>query len=350
MKQPSGRNRGFTLIELLAVVAIIGVLIAILVPATTAVRNSARRTASQTALAAIETAMESFKADTRFGSAYSPSRSDISSGSQAGDVASPYRTNGHQTSNYINDMTGAALLVWALAGADQLGTPGFKTVVRNSEFWAQDTHTSRVAVSGSDYYGLYGLDDAQQPRHARGGPYVDLSKVRVSDARQDGAITRFEISAETSARRGAVQLRDYPMFLDGFGFPILYYRADPAGRSIVDQRDHGDPYQLSNQQERGVYHWADNGPLVAGNNRLLLRATAADHRLTPRYVRSGDNTDKVMTDATYAGTFTRYIANPNVQARVEPQKPDGYLLISAGTDGVYGTPDDVTNFAHNGSK
>ena len=37
-----------------------------------------------------------------------------------------------------------------------------------------------------------------------------------------------------------------------------------------------------------------------------------------------------------------YFENPSMPNT--PRQKDGYVLISAGTDRVYGTPDDITNF------
>ena len=48
-----------------------------------------------------------------------------------------------------------------------------------------------------------------------------------------------------------------------------------------------------------------------------------------------------LEDANY---FYEYIRDPRVQARPWPYRPDSYLLISAGADGIYGTNDDIRNF------
>ena len=42
--------------------------------------------------------------------------------------------------------------------------------------------------------------------------------------------------------------------------------------------------------------------------------------------------------------FYEYIRDPKVHARPWPYRPDSYLLISAGMDGIYGTDDDIRNF------
>ena len=54
-------------------------------------------------------------------------------------------------------------------------------------------------------------------------------------------------------------------------------------------------------------------------------------------VLSGDN-------PTYDDTFARFIWDPSIKARNTPVRKKEYLLISAGTDGIYGTADDITNW------
>ena len=43
-------------------------------------------------------------------------------------------------------------------------------------------------------------------------------------------------------------------------------------------------------------------------------------------------------------TFADFILDGKVAARPTPVNKDGYLLISAGADGVYGSEDDITNW------
>jgi hypothetical protein len=42
--------------------------------------------------------------------------------------------------------------------------------------------------------------------------------------------------------------------------------------------------------------------------------------------------------------FYEYIRDPKVQGTPWPYRPDSYILISAGADGLYGTSDDICNF------
>ena len=91
------------------------------------------------------------------------------------------------------------------------------------------------------------------------------------------------------------------------GAPILYYKADTSVKTI-----------------RSIYGSFDNTVLLS----FKQMADQRDHPLMRSSI------------------FYDYIKNPKITARDWPYRPDSYILISAGADGLYGTRDDITNFGN----
>ena len=91
------------------------------------------------------------------------------------------------------------------------------------------------------------------------------------------------------------------------GAPILYYKADTSVKRI-----------------RAIYQSFDNTVLLD----FKQMADQRDHPLR------------------MSSFFYDYIKDPKITARDWPYRPDSYILISAGADGLYGTPDDITNFGN----
>lgn len=321
--QKRSRRPAFTLVELLAVIAIIGLLIAILVPGVSAVKRSAKETQTKAIIGTLETGLQTFKGEQQVGGTFPPSHTDDPSNRLK--VANPYNGFGGSTI----EISGAGLLVWGLLGADSLGTPGFKAV-DGDEYWADST--------GNDDDGdLYYVDGKKGPAFTRYGPYVDLSKVKLSELVRDNNNNPqgYKIEAETRAGLG---LRDYPMFLDSFGYPILYWKADGAGKALAENEWDG------TRTARGIYHYSDNEEVIS--------AAGMNHRLKwGGYDPSSPGNDPeegILSDGHFYTYFAYYIWNQDVAAKPTPLRPDSYILISAGADGMYGTADDIDNFSHNG--
>ncbi len=100
------------------------------------------------------------------------------------------------------------------------------------------------------------------------------------------------------------------------GTPILYYRANTSSKSLTE---------TSALTGTGIYDYRDN-TLLVGLGKL------------------GD----VMTTHPLWGSvedFYEYIKDPKVEAIPWPYRPDSYILISAGADGLYGNAD-ITNFGN----
>ncbi len=328
-------GRGFTLTELLVVIAIIAILIAILIPAVSQIQVQARKASTRATFNNLETGIESLRADTRFGGSLPPSASPNPERDNNGvpQVTSPYPFN----ENNQMQISGAGLLYWALAGADSLGNPGFKTFRSSSQYWSEDSGT---AISGAQS-SAYALENTTlKPIHARGGPYVELSNIPRTQFNR--GTSSFEIDAEIAAAAdpSRVPQREYPMFLDAFGFPILYYKADTIGETVADEFPGRAMTGAPNNSLIGTYHWADNRQLIELGAQMLKLTPSTRHMLS--------NTQPYPNSGSSAAQFFEYIQDTSIEARPTPYRRDSYLLISPGPDGNYGTADDIANFDHNG--
>lgn len=100
------------------------------------------------------------------------------------------------------------------------------------------------------------------------------------------------------------------------GPPILYFRADPSK-----------PYFSLGQAANSVYNIMDNLQIVITQQQFDV--SEAEHLILQNFYR-----------ADYK------ILDKKVLSKPWPHKPDSYILISAGIDGLYGTGDDITSFGY----
>jgi hypothetical protein len=115
------------------------------------------------------------------------------------------------------------------------------------------------------------------------------------------------------------------------GMPVLYYRADPT--QLTHQYD---------QMATNIYRYSDNHELLA---------------IQPPWITDPNDThplydSSVSSPVANGGQrFYEMTTNPDVIVKMgsttypQPYNRDSYILISAGWDGLYGTKDDVFNFA-----
>jgi len=175
-----GARSGFTVIELLTVVFIIGLLVSIMLPSLHTARTHTRVTRTKAVFHSINTGLEMFHEDSYVGGDYPPSTWDTANnGDPAGLGGEPAQ--------------GAETLVWALLGADGLGTPGFD---------------GNLGTGAGELYEV----GATGPVHHRSGPFFNVSDVSLEN------VTIFV---------GAGNERDAKVIVDSFGGAILYYKAEP---------------------------------------------------------------------------------------------------------------------------
>jgi hypothetical protein len=110
------------------------------------------------------------------------------------------------------------------------------------------------------------------------------------------------------------------------GVPILYYKANQSQKTIqgIYNVDDDDAIVALKEMLDGRGHPIGSGPFPSPfSNRLEF------------FYGNPDTTTGIIG----------YIQDPKVTARQWPYKSDSFILISAGADGIYGTSDDICNFA-----
>ncbi len=311
---------GLTIIEILVVVGIIAILVGILVPALTMVQKTAKGVKQRAQFTAIDLGLAAFRND--YGE-YPPSN--------WWDSLIP---------NTPQDYCGAQKLAEALLGWDLLG-------FHPDSAWRAD---GLDAVNGPETYdpaGVYKKDPVvyQQNLKKRRDRYIEMD---VANAFQLGESTagRDGLFVSTAGLWGGQPLRkntyvlcdvyDVPerklMLPDGRsvvpGTPILYYRANAASKTI--------DRTISGIRLRDlIYNSGDNVPLIN-----LGRLSDAAKPIAQRQQHPLD----MAATPPWGVNFYDYIRDSKVTAHPWPYRPDSYILISAGPDGLYGTNDDIRNF------
>ena len=286
----SNRRAAFTIVELLTVMSIIVILIGLLVPALNQVKKFALEVKQSAQLKSIDTAIELFNSE----------------------------FDGYPDSSRLGpdgmEYCGAMKLCEAVMGQDLLGyhpdstfrgdgTNGISALYPNSNSVTPQQYRDNLATRKGPYLpldnanayamnDLYGTTDPFLPRHF---VLCDVYK----------RVTHKTIGSKV-------------------GMPILYYRANTANTlHDVDAPDN----------PQNIYNYRDNQTLLAlgkpsdqGNpGNVGTPASGAHALLNPtRFYMNTRNAKVLMTS--------------------RPYRADTFILISAGWDGEYGTPDDICNY------
>ncbi len=321
------RRSGFTLVEMLTVIAIITLLIGILVPSLSAARTAATRTAVSAQLNAISTGCEMFRND----EGQYPASNPFTFGPYGQLAAQNTAINNWE----VNNLTGAHLIVDAMVGRDFLG-------------YDPKAGLGPGAAVDSRWYA--GAVPAGQFPRARRNAYIRPEGIAsaTADKPPQDAFGTYDPSAVPNPYLPRVDAADttVPVFVDKFGFPVLYYRANPRTNQStpIIQSPAGVP--VDPNVGDGVYDGRDNALFTSpvGRQHRISDANVASYLYNPGTAQFLDNNFAEFIRSFRASSYVAG-SNPPIIQYPRPVNSESFILLSAGKDGIFGNLDDVANFA-----
>jgi len=282
----NNRKAAFTIVELLTVMSIIVILIGLLVPATNKVRVYAYEVKQKAQFHSIDTAIELFN-----------SQFDGYPDSDALDPdGQPY--------------CGAMKLCEAMMGQDLMGFHPDSIFRSNGQGLYPDANSVSPAAyrdSLSKRKGPYlPLENANA--YMLGDLYLNESKLPNTGPFEPRHFVLCDVYKRVTHRTTGKKI----------GMPILYYKANTARTlHLVAEPDNPE----------NIYNYRDNQQLIMlGKPWDPPSKGGSPHRLLEKT------------------RFYLNTKNDKVTTASRPFRADTYILISAGWDGEYGTPDDICNY------
>ena len=284
----TNNKAAFTIVELLTVMSIIVILIGLLVPALNQVKKYATEVKQKAQLHSIDTAIEFFNSEF-------DSYPDSSATDQTG---APY--------------CGAMKLAEAMMGQDLRGvhpdtifladgTDGFKNLYPTAQEGTPEQYKMNISTRKGPYLPLenanaYLMEDIYPEITPFGSGHFVLCDVFR------------RVTHRTTGQK--------------VGMPILYYRANTAN-SLHDVANPANP--------ENIYNYRDNQQLLMLGMPWNPPPDGSLHKLA-------------VEDSQVGVRFYKNTMNDKVTTASIPYRENTYILISAGWDGEYGTPDDICNF------
>jgi len=290
----SDKKTAFTIIELLTVMSIIVILIGLLVPSLQMAKRYAKEVRQKAQFHSIDVAMELYKNEFE----------DYPDSARLDGADKPY--------------PGATRLCEAMLGQDLLGFHPLSRFRADCSINASDKIYDNPPAGAVLY-----LTTAENLK-ARKGPYLQLEKTsayRLSDIYGIDGVG--DITPSLFVLCDVYNRVKNVTTGKGIGMPILYYKADTAGIRHDPNKlpTPGDPPN----KQGNFYDYSDN-----------VDITVLGMPWNPSVPHPMYTTPKIF-----------YINTKNDKIELKdgrPYRADSYILLSAGFDGQYGTPDDIFNF------
>lgn len=328
-------RRAFTLVELLVVIAIIGVLIGLLFPTIAAVQQRAREADTASLLQSLSSACERYAQD--FNGAYpGPIANNAIEAVTQSAAAFPtvFTATGFATAPYVggaNRFTMSENLYLGLMGGLRIQAGA---VVYDASTAGQGPATLNPLAPGrrTPYYNANADWSMKDQGGAKSGQFIDLA--------------------------GNANDTIVPEFVDRFGspMPILYWRARRSVVTTTGTTASDNPvvtlgrYSSGSEVAVAPYDLAQNSAYLGsgiGEGRSIrptdIRGSSATPQL-PHGLRTVDPTRNAI-DKANVFPFDAYAYFYDRASGTTPRakQKDGYFLISAGRDRVYGTDDDIAS-------
>jgi type II secretory pathway pseudopilin PulG len=278
------QKRAFTIVELLTVMSIIVILIGLLVPALNMVRKYAWEVKQKAQFKSIDVAIELF--NTEF-NGYPDSSAN-------GPDGQPY--------------CGAMKLCEAMLGQDLMGFHPDSIFRSDGTDGTKELYPDAKSVDPKAY-----RDNLSVRKRYLPSDNADAYRVGDLYSNVEGVFNPLHFVLCDVYRTVTHRVTGKKV-----GMPILYYKANTMNTlHDIDNPDNPD----------NIYNYKDNQKLIdLGIPSNPPSSGGPAHRLSdPKRFYMNTQNEKITTSS-------------------RPYKEDSYILISAGFDGEYGTPDDVCNF------